>query len=96
MSASILGQLYPLVFAGVRDSKSRSEGTYENHQDLYHRLFDHFNHVISFDPDERVTVMIGPNGYGKTMILQMLDALFNQNLNNFAKDAFHRVECLLG
>ena len=58
-------------------------------------LFDHFNHVISFDPDERVTVMIGPNGYGKTMILQMLDALFNQNLNNLRKMPFTELNVFL-
>ena len=40
-------------------------------------LFDRFNHDLVFDPDERITIMIGPNGFGKTMTLRILNALFN-------------------
>ena len=42
-----------------------------------HGLFDRFNHILTFDPCERITIMIGPNGYGKTTILRILNTLFN-------------------
>ena len=43
-------------------------------------LFERFDHHIHLNPDERVTIMIGPNGFGKTMILRIMDALFNLRL----------------
>ena len=30
-------------------------------------LFDRFNQDIALDPDELITIMIGPNGFGKTI-----------------------------
>ena len=42
-------------------------------------LFNRFNHELKFAHDERVAIMIGPNGYGKTTILKILDTLFNKS-----------------
>jgi len=39
------------------------------------RLFGLFNHTIPMNLDERVTIIHGPNGYGKTTLLQMVDSL---------------------
>ena len=42
-------------------------------------LFERFNHDLHMSSDARTTIMIGPNGYGKTMILRMLNGLFNES-----------------
>lgn len=41
------------------------------------KLFGFFNHKIRMNEAERITIIQGPNGYGKTAILRLLDALFN-------------------
>ncbi|OYD89582.1 excinuclease [Nostoc sp. 'Peltigera membranacea cyanobiont' 210A] len=40
-------------------------------------LFGIFDHVIPLNMDERITIIHGPNGFGKTAILRILNALFN-------------------
>ena len=40
-------------------------------------LFDRFDHNLVFNPEERITIMVSPNGFGKTMILRIVNALFN-------------------
>lgn len=40
-------------------------------------LFGIFDHDISMKVDERVTIIHGPNGYGKTTILKLVNGLFN-------------------
>lgn len=40
-------------------------------------LFGMFTYKIPFYIDERITIIHGPNGYGKTSILKMIDAIFN-------------------
>lgn len=42
-------------------------------------LFGHFNHVIKFK-DENITIVTAPNGYGKTICLKVIDAIFNRKL----------------
>lgn len=42
-------------------------------------LFDHFNHMIKINREEKITIITAPNGYGKTVILKILDAIFNAN-----------------
>src|SRR5437870_4872026 len=42
------------------------------------KLFGIFDHDISLNQEERITIIHGPNGYGKTVILQLMDALFNE------------------
>jgi predicted ATP-binding protein involved in virulence len=54
-------------------------------------LFGIFDHVISLNMDERITIVHGPNGFGKTTILRLLNGLFNFNyslLNEISFDAF--------
>ncbi len=41
------------------------------------KLFGVFDHVIPLNRDERITIIHGPNGYGKTVILQLLNAMFD-------------------
>lgn len=40
-------------------------------------LFGMFNHSIELHREARITIIHGPNGFGKTVILRMLDGLFN-------------------
>lgn len=39
------------------------------------RLFGLFNHVVPMNLRDRVTIIHGPNGYGKTTLLRMLDSV---------------------
>jgi len=41
-----------------------------------HKLFRLFDHVIPLNMDERITIIHGPNGYGKTAILRMIAGIF--------------------
>ena len=54
-------------------------------------LFGRFNHEIVLPKDERVTIMIAPNGFGKTMILRIVDVLFNQGIRGLVRLPFHEV-----
>ena len=42
-------------------------------------LFGIFYHEIPLNMKDRITIIHGPNGYGKTVLLTMLNALFNAN-----------------
>ena len=54
-------------------------------------LFGRFDHTIVFPKNEHVTIMIAPNGFGKTMILRIINVLFNQGVRGLAKLPFHEV-----
>lgn len=41
-------------------------------------LFGMFDHRIPLDPENRITLIHGPNGYGKTTILRLVNAVFSQ------------------
>lgn len=41
------------------------------------KLFGVFDHSIPLNMEERITIIHGPNGYGKTIMLRMLDGFFN-------------------
>lgn len=56
-----------------------------------HGLFDRFNHELTFDPCERITIMIGPNGYGKTTILRILNVLFNYSPRSLGRMPFEEL-----
>lgn len=51
-------------------------------------LFGIFNHEISLNLDEKVTIIHGPNGFGKTIILKMLSSLFQDDFNFIAATPF--------
>src|SRR5579883_2415602 len=42
-------------------------------------LFGIFTHTIPLKMEERITIIHGPNGFGKTMMLKLLHALFSQS-----------------
>lgn len=45
------------------------------------KLFGIFNHEISFNQDSGVTIILGENGIGKTKILEVVNAVFNNDFN---------------
>ena len=60
-------------------------------------LFDIFHYDISFKENENVLLITGPNGYGKTMILNIIFSLFNRKFHFFQKLVFDEITlCLDG
>lgn len=45
------------------------------------KLFGHFNHRVPFNNDDKITIITAPNGYGKTMILKILNSAFNKKMS---------------
>ncbi|MCE1248150.1 MAG: AAA family ATPase, partial [Firmicutes bacterium] len=40
------------------------------------KLFGVFDHIIPLNMEDHITIIHGPNGYGKTNILRLIDAIF--------------------
>ena len=59
------------------------------------KLFGIYDHSISLRLDERVTIIHGPNGVGKTMILKLLSALFSGRLHEFGRVPLEHFEVQL-
>lgn len=53
-------------------------------------LFGTYNHDINLDLHDRVTLLHGPNGVGKTVILEMVRALLGERLDYFRPIPFSR------
>lgn len=51
-------------------------------------LFGIFDHEISLNQDSRITIIHGPNGVGKTVILRMIDGLFGRSYQVFGEVPF--------
>ena len=52
------------------------------------KLFGIFDHEIPLNQDSRITIIHGPNGFGKTILLTMLNGLFNSNYRVFQEVPF--------
>jgi len=61
---------------------------------IVEKLFELFDHTISLNTGERLTLMLGENGFGKTVILEMINALFNQDFCHFQSVVFKRFRML--
>jgi len=55
-------------------------------------LFEIFNHEILLNLNERITIIHGPNGFGKTTILRMVNALFNGRYFQLSKVLFSELK----
>lgn len=55
------------------------------------KLFDLFNYDIPLDNPENVSLITGPNGYGKTMILNIIFNLFNRKFEFFHELKFEKI-----
>jgi predicted ATP-binding protein involved in virulence len=58
-------------------------------------LFEQFNYTISFKNEEKLTIITGPNGYGKTMILNIIYNFFNRRFYFFQNLVFKKIELFL-
>lgn len=54
-------------------------------------LFGHFNHTVRFK-DGNITIITAPNGYGKTVCLKVIDAIFNRKLSFLCDLQFQSIE----
>ena len=54
-------------------------------------LFGIYDHDFGLKLDDRVTLLHGPNGVGKTVVLGMIDALLRKNLDDFRNIPFSRL-----
>jgi predicted ATP-binding protein involved in virulence len=52
------------------------------------KLFGMFDHVISFNLDEHITIIHGSNGLGKTTLLRMINGFFNNRLSELRSIPF--------
>lgn len=55
------------------------------------RLFGIYNHRIDLALDDRVTLLHGPNGVGKTTVLKMVDALLTDRFGYFRRVPLERL-----
>jgi len=51
-------------------------------------LFGLYTHRVALNLSERITIIIGPNGRGKTVCLKFIEALFKRNLRYFSDIPF--------
>ena len=58
-------------------------------------LFEIFTYDISFKKDENVLIITGPNGFGKTMILNIIFNLFNRKFMFFQNLSFEEITLFL-
>ena len=52
------------------------------------KLFGLFDHAIPVRLNDRITIIHGPNGFGKTAILQMVEALLTNQFSTFRRVPF--------
>lgn len=55
-------------------------------------LFGRFDHLIALPATERVTIMVAPNGFGKTTILRLIHILFNQDVRALGRTPFRELQ----
>jgi len=55
------------------------------------KLFGIFSHDIPLNHDDRITIIYGPNGYGKTFTLSLVNELFNPGYDDFYRIPFSEV-----
>lgn len=60
-----------------------------------HGLFGMFNHSINFMLKDRITIIHGPNGLGKTTVLLMLHYFLSGNFLSLSRVQFRLLEVLL-
>ena len=54
-------------------------------------LFEIFNYTIEYPKDESVLIITGPNGFGKTQVLNILFNLFNRKFVFFQNLVFEKI-----
>ncbi len=54
------------------------------------KLFNLHDHIIELNLDDQITILHGPNGVGKTVILSMINALFSGKFGYFSSIPFQQ------
>lgn len=57
-----------------------------------HKLFGIFDHVVPLNLEDRITIIHGPNGYGKTAILRMIHGIFQSQYEVLRELPFESIE----
>lgn len=57
-------------------------------------LFGRVNYSLNFE-NNNIVIITGPNGYGKTMILKIINSIINNNLVDLIKIKFVSIELSL-
>jgi predicted ATP-binding protein involved in virulence len=60
---------------------------------IIEKLFGRFNYELQTKVGG-VTIITGPNGYGKSTILQIIDAISNKKVRLFFNLEFQSIECI--
>lgn len=55
-------------------------------------LFGMFNHSINLNMGDRITIVHGPNGFGKTILLRMINSLFDSRYSELYDIPFSELE----
>lgn len=55
-------------------------------------LFGIFDHEIPLNTNEHITIIHGPNGYGKTILLTLLDAIFRSQYHELHRVPFNELK----
>lgn len=55
-------------------------------------LFSSFNHTITFNTEKGITIIIGENGLGKTIMLEMINSFFNKEFDYWQQVVFDSTE----
>jgi len=58
-------------------------------------LFEIFNYMIEYPKGENVLIITGPNGFGKTKVLNIIFSLFNKQFSFFKKLVFEEIKISL-
>lgn len=59
------------------------------------KLFGQYTHEVSLRTDDRVTIIHGPNGVGKTVLLRLVTAFLSGNISEMVKVPFECFEVVL-
>lgn len=54
-------------------------------------LFGMFNYTLNFNYDKKITILYGPNGIGKTVILNLIDNIFQKEFIKVSDVNFHKI-----
>lgn len=57
---------------------------------IIEKLFNTFDYTIELKP-EGITILTGPNGYGKTTVLKILDSLAKRDIQSFIQLPFKKI-----
>lgn len=56
------------------------------------KLFGRFNYDLRFPESNDISIITAPNGYGKTVLLRIIDSIFNRKLHFFRKIDFREIK----